>query len=61
MVAGGSTMFTTAVIWWWWAIRVMRHILANWERAEIGIRHISNDIQEIRGMVKEVIEPNKDK
>jgi hypothetical protein len=54
-------MFTTAVIWWWWAIKVMRHLLSNWERAEIGIRDISVDIKEIRGMVQEVIDPAKDK
>ena len=61
MVVGGSTMFTTAVIWWWWAIKVMRHLLSNWERAEIGIRGISVDIKEIRGMVQEVIDPVEDK
>jgi hypothetical protein len=61
MIVGGSTMFTTAVIWWWWAIKVMRHLLSNWERAEIGIRDISVDIKEIRGMVQEVIDPAKDK
>jgi hypothetical protein len=61
MVVGGATMFTTAVVWWWWAIRVMRHLLGNWERAEIGIKYISSDIREIHGMVKEIIDPNKDK
>jgi high-affinity Fe2+/Pb2+ permease len=61
MVVGGTTMFITAVLWWWWALRVMRQLLSNWERAETGIQCISGDIKEIRSLVKEVIEVERDK
>jgi hypothetical protein len=61
MVVGGTAMFSTAVVWWWWALKVMRHLLSNWERAETGIGSISQDIKEIRVMVRDVIQPERDK
>lgn len=61
MIVGGTAMFTTAVIWWWWAIKVMRQLLAHWEKTASGVEGISEDVKEIRLIVKEVITSSDDK
>lgn len=59
MIAGGTSMFFIAVAWWWWAIRVMRHLLYHWNKANDGIQDISRTIKEIRIIVNELfLEPD---
>ena len=61
MVFGFTVMFSIATIWWCWAMYVFRNLLNLWEITGDNLLFVIKNIKEVRSIVRDQIEADKDK
>ena len=61
MITGSTIMFSVAVAWWWWAIHIFRNLLNLWDDTGKNLLYVIENIREVRKMVQEQIESDRDK
>jgi len=54
IISGEIIICTLAIVWWWWAMYTMRNLVRQWDKTNIKVSEVLDEIKGIRVSVREV-------